>query len=255
MRLANHLISFKVYKLTSWGCTIFPKYYISILLAKQILASVIATFGLLDYLGSDIPKAAGARRRVGCRICHYLSWTDSNKPSLLFSNFVYCVSKGSLFRLFSYRQSETQSKIYLLFIHRMSNIINRNSIACHYNWTSRKTTSCLPEILLLLITNMFSRLRNKTLKPRLHDTTLLYISWKMYHDISCSPTKTLYIQLFGVASNSILNRACPIPYSLKDTTFYLFLSLANENVSHRFMNLQMFICLFDLRKIDRLNII
>ena len=24
-------------------------------------------------------------------------------------------------------------------------------------------------------------------KLRLHDTTLIYISWKMYHDISCSP--------------------------------------------------------------------
>ena len=70
-----------------------------------------------------------------------------------------------------------------------------------------------------------------------------------------APVKPCNIQLFGVASNSILNRACPIPYSLKDTIFYLFLSLANENLSYRFMHLQMFICLFGLRKIDRLNII
>ena len=27
------------------------------------------------------------------------------------------------------------------------------------------------------------------------------------------------MQLFGVASNSVLDRACPIPYSLMDTTF------------------------------------
>ena len=57
-----------------------------------------------------------------------------------------------------------------------------------------------------------------------------------------APLKPCNIQLFEVASNSILNRACPIPYSLKDTTFYLFLSLANENLSYRFMNRQMFIC-------------
>ena len=83
----------------------------------------------------------------------------------------------------------------------------------------------------------------------------------MYHDISCTPLppppplKPCNIQLFGVASNSILNRACPLPYSLKDTSFYFCLSLANENLSHRFMNLQIIICLFDLREIDRLNII
>ena len=70
-----------------------------------------------------------------------------------------------------------------------------------------------------------------------------------------APLKPCNIQLSGVASNSVLNRACPIPNSLKDTTFYLFLSLANENLSNMFMNLQMLICLFDLRKIDRLNII
>ena len=70
-----------------------------------------------------------------------------------------------------------------------------------------------------------------------------------------APLKPCNIQLFRVASNSVFNRACPIPYGLRDTTFYLFLSLANENLSHMFMNLQMLICLFDLRKIDRLNTI
>ena len=42
----------------------------------------------------------GARRREGCRISHYPSWTDSVKLSLLFSNFGCYISKGSPFRLF-----------------------------------------------------------------------------------------------------------------------------------------------------------
>ena len=40
------------------------------------------------------------------RICHYLSWTDSIKPSLLFSNLGCCNSKGSLFRLFWFMRSK-----------------------------------------------------------------------------------------------------------------------------------------------------
>ena len=50
----------------------------------------------------------GARRRAGGHICHYLSWTDSIKPSLLFSNFGCCVSKGSLFRLFATNDEVTR---------------------------------------------------------------------------------------------------------------------------------------------------
>ena len=42
----------------------------------------------------------GARRRERCSICHYLSWTDSIKPSWQFSNFGCYVPKGSPFRLF-----------------------------------------------------------------------------------------------------------------------------------------------------------
>ena len=61
----------------------------------------------------------------------------------------------------------------------------------------------------------------------------------MYHETPCSPE---------LKPCNIHFEVCPIQYSLKDTTFYLFLSLANENLSHRFMNLQMFICLFDLRE-------
>ena len=43
----------------------------------------------------------------GCCICHYLSWKDSIKPSLLFSNFGCCISKGSPFRLSVYLYSDT----------------------------------------------------------------------------------------------------------------------------------------------------
>ena len=45
----------------------------------------------------------------------------------------------------------------------------------------------------------------------------------------------------------MLNRACPIPYSLKDTTFYLFLSLANENLKSQ-VNEPSNVYLFDLRE-------
>ena len=34
---------------------------------------------------------------------------------------------------------------------------------------------------------MIRTVKANSIKPRLHDTTLLYISWKMYHDTSCSP--------------------------------------------------------------------
>ena len=72
-----------------------------------------------------------------------------------------------------------------------------------------------------------------SVKPRLHDTTLLYIYHERYIMIyRVAPNLVTYIFFFfffGVSVNSILNRECPIPYSLKDTTFYLFLSLANES--------------------------
>ena len=42
---------------------------------------------------------ATCRRREGCCIFHYLSWTDSIKLSLLFSNIGCSTSKGSLFRM------------------------------------------------------------------------------------------------------------------------------------------------------------
>ena len=39
--------------------------------------------------------------------------------------------------------------------------------------------------------------------------------------VSCSlvDTKTLFHATFGVASNSVADRACPVPYNLMDTTF------------------------------------
>ena len=39
------------------------------------------------------------RRREGCRIFLYLSWTDSIKPSLRFLNFGCCISKGFPFQI------------------------------------------------------------------------------------------------------------------------------------------------------------
>ena len=68
--------------------------YIDIMLFFYILWS----FSTLIWERSSAQP--GARRREGCRIYHYLSWTDTIKPSLLFSKFGCCISKGSVFRLF-----------------------------------------------------------------------------------------------------------------------------------------------------------
>ena len=48
----------------------------------------------------------GARRCEGCCICHYLPLTNSIKPSLLFSIFGCCISKGSPYHF--YRQNLLQ---------------------------------------------------------------------------------------------------------------------------------------------------
>ena len=56
--------------------------------------------GKLWHFWEQRSAEPGAMRREGCRICHCFSWTDSIKPSLPFSNFGCCISKGSLFRLF-----------------------------------------------------------------------------------------------------------------------------------------------------------
>ena len=78
-------------------------------LAQSRLTTLIArrwvwpqTVGFLTFIWEQSSAQPGAKRREGCRICHYLSWTDSIKPSLLFSNFGCCISKGSFFyRLFN----------------------------------------------------------------------------------------------------------------------------------------------------------
>ena len=57
------------------------------------------TLGLNTFIWEQSCAQPGARRCERCCICHYLSRTDSIKPSLLFSNFGCCISKGSPFRL------------------------------------------------------------------------------------------------------------------------------------------------------------
>ena len=67
--------------------------------------SVVLLLHFLDLLGSTLNWKQSiaqprARRREGCFICQYLSWTDSIKSSMLFSNFRRCIAKGFLIRLF-----------------------------------------------------------------------------------------------------------------------------------------------------------
>ena len=59
-----------------------------------------AKFCLNTFIWEQSSAQPGAKRREGCRICHYLSWTDSIKPSVLFSSFGCCISKRSFYRLF-----------------------------------------------------------------------------------------------------------------------------------------------------------
>ena len=58
------------------------------------------TIGFNTFIWEQSCAQPGARRRERCCNCHYSSWTDSIKPSLLFSNCGCCISKGSPFRLF-----------------------------------------------------------------------------------------------------------------------------------------------------------
>ena len=85
---------------------------------------VVFTFsGVLGLLGSTLiwkqsSAQPEARRREGCGICHYLSWTDSIKPSLLISDFRCCIFIGTLFRLLKYTDvfkpiNYQKSKFYL----------------------------------------------------------------------------------------------------------------------------------------------
>ena len=53
------------------------------------------TVGFNKFIWEQRSAQPGARRREECRICHYLLWIDSVKPSLLFSNFGCWISKGS----------------------------------------------------------------------------------------------------------------------------------------------------------------
>ena len=49
------------------------------------------------------------------------------------------------------------------------------------------------------------------------------------------PSQHVCIQMFGVVCNSVLDRTCPFPYSLLDTTFPISQSLSNEIPGDRVM--------------------
>ena len=75
------------------------------------------TVGFNTFIWEQRSAQPGARRHEGCRICHYLSWTDSIKPSLLFSNFGCCISKGSFFhRLFWTRSKSFLQSILIVWL-------------------------------------------------------------------------------------------------------------------------------------------
>ena len=57
------------------------------------------TAGCNTFIRERSSAQLGTKRRGGCCIWHCLSWTDSIKPSLLFSNFECCFSEGSLFQI------------------------------------------------------------------------------------------------------------------------------------------------------------
>ena len=50
------------------------------------------TVGFSTFIWEQSFAQPGARRLEGFRTCHYLSWIDTIKPSLLFSNFGCCNS-------------------------------------------------------------------------------------------------------------------------------------------------------------------
>ena len=82
---------------SSWSLLIFllPIHYVVLCLHFLVLWDCGVQF--LFWNSCTQP---GFRWRKGCHICHYLSWIILN-PSVLFSNFRCCISKGSLFRLFT----------------------------------------------------------------------------------------------------------------------------------------------------------
>ena len=68
------------------------------------------------------------RRREGSFICKYLSWTDSIKSSMLFSNFRCCIAKGFLIR--SFRDYNSCRRLAVPSVcHKMS---LHTSIQCYF---------------------------------------------------------------------------------------------------------------------------
>ena len=61
---------------------------------------LLFTVWLNTYIWEQSCAQPGVRWHEECRIFPYLSGTDSIKPSLLFSNYGCCISKGSPFSVF-----------------------------------------------------------------------------------------------------------------------------------------------------------
>ena len=60
----------------------------------MLLFYIFWSFGIVEFsalIRQQSCAQPGARRREGCCVCHYLSWTDSVKPSPPFSNFGCCI--------------------------------------------------------------------------------------------------------------------------------------------------------------------
>ena len=70
------------------------------------------TVGYKTFILEQSCAQPRASRRDGCRMCHYNSWSDSIKPSLLFSNGC-CISEGSFQIIYnvsvSMRRSESST--------------------------------------------------------------------------------------------------------------------------------------------------
>ena len=86
-------------------------------LYSVVIFYIFWSFGTAGFniLFGNRDAQPGARRREGCHICYYLSWTDSIKPGLLFSNFGCCISKGSPFRLLDSEVLITTGKALITF--------------------------------------------------------------------------------------------------------------------------------------------
>ena len=119
-RFAGHLCG-KYHNTMSWLISRFSKmhwfwFWLTFSFKKSPRTSIwlsyyfyifwsFVTVGFKSFIWVRSCAQPWAKWREGCRICHYLSWTDSVKQSLLFSNFGCCISKRSLFIYFRAHKS------------------------------------------------------------------------------------------------------------------------------------------------------